>query len=142
MDRKKRILVIEDDRRISEALAIRLQAEGYDVMTASDGFAGIKEVLTERPDLLLMDIWMPVGTGFSVAQRLQSVGLGTIPKIFITASKLRGLHRAATLLGAYAFFEKPYDPDMLLEAVARALTPDSEQAGSSAVSIEADVRSH
>jgi CheY-like chemotaxis protein len=134
MDRKKRILVIEDDKRITTALAIRLEAEGYEVVTASDGFAGLKEVLTEQPDLLLMDIWMPVGTGFSVAQRLQSLGLSAIPKIFITASKLRGLHRAATLLGAYAFFEKPYDPDLLLEAVARALKPDSEQAGAPAVS--------
>jgi DNA-binding NtrC family response regulator len=133
MDRKKRILVIEDDQRITTALAIRLEAEGYEVMTASDGFAGLKEVLTERPDLLLMDIWMPVGTGFSVAQRLQGLGLGDIPKIFITASKLRGLHRAATVLGAYAFFEKPYDPDMLLETVARALAPDSQQAGNAAL---------
>jgi CheY-like chemotaxis protein len=141
MDTKKRILVIEDDKRITEALAIRLEAEGYDVMTASDGFAGMKEVLTERPDLLLMDIWMPVGTGFSVAQRLQNLGLGGIPKIFITASKLRGLHRAATLLGAYAFFEKPYDPDMLLEAVARALAADSQQPGKSAVAVGDDVRS-
>lgn len=134
MDKKKRIMVIEDDKRITTALVIRLEAEGYEVMTALDGFAGLKEVLTERPDLLLMDIWMPVGTGFSVAQRLQSLGLDAIPKIFITASKLRGLRRAAALLGAFAFFEKPYDPDALLEAVARALKPAGNQPGNSAVS--------
>ena len=118
---RKRILVIEDDRRIAAALAIRLEAEGYEVLTAKDGFAGLKTVLAEKPDLLLMDIWMPVGTGFSVAQRLETLGLEGIPKIFITASRLPGLRRAAALLGGCAFFEKPYDTDALLEAIAHAL---------------------
>ena len=122
---RKKILVMEDDRRITAALSVRLEAAGYEVLTADDGFTGLKHVLTEKPDLLLMDIWMPVGTGFSVAQRLQSLGLDHIPRIFITASKLRGLRRAATTLGACAFFEKPYDPDQLLDAVARALNPSA-----------------
>src|SRR5437879_4820490 len=120
---KKKILVMEDDKRITTALAVRLEAAGYEVLTALDGFAGLKQALREKPDLLLMDIWMPVGTGLSVAQRLQSLGLDCIPKIFITASKLRGLRRAAGDLGAKGFFEKPYDPDELLQAIAQALSP-------------------
>jgi DNA-binding response OmpR family regulator len=113
---------MEDDKRITAALAVRLEAAGYEVLTAGDGFAGLKHVLADKPDLLLMDIWMPVGTGFSVAQRLQKLGLDGVPKIFITASKLRGLRRTATDLGGAAFFEKPYDPDELLQAVAHALS--------------------
>jgi CheY-like chemotaxis protein len=119
----KKILIMEDDKKIASALAIRLEAAGYEVLTAPDGFGGLKIVLGDKPDLLLMDIWMPVGTGFSVAQRLRTLGLADIPVIFITASKLKGLRESAEKLGAVAFFEKPYDPDQLLAAISRALEP-------------------
>ena len=112
---------MEDDMKIAAALAIRLQAAGYDVLTTPDGWQGLKLAVTERPDLLLMDIWMPLGLGFSVAERLQEMGLGGIPIIFITASKLKGLREAALKTGAIGFFEKPYDPQKLLSAIARAL---------------------
>ena len=79
--------------------------------------------LDDRPDLILTDIWMPVGTGFSVAQRLRSLGLADIPIIYITASKLKGLRESAKELGAVAFLEKPYDPERLMDAVSRALEP-------------------
>src|SRR6266446_4226545 len=118
---KKRILIIEDDLRIATALSIRLEAAGYEVLTANDGLQGLKIVLENSPDLILMDIWMPVGLGFSVAQRLQDLGLGGIPIIFITASKQKGLREIADNLGAVAFFEKPYDPAELLAAIARGL---------------------
>ena len=119
----KKILLMEDDTKIAAALAIRLQAAGYDVMTAPDGWQGLQLAVTQRPDLLLMDIWMPVGLGFSVAERLKEMGLGDIPIIFITASKLKGLKEAASEAGAAAFFEKPYDPKKLLSAIGSALNP-------------------
>ena len=115
----KKILILEDDHRIAAALAIRLEDAGYQVQTAPNGFDGLKKAIESRPDLILMDIWMPVGIGFSVAQRLRSLGLGGIPVIFITASKLNGLKEAATALGGVAFFEKPYDPQALLDEIAR-----------------------
>jgi DNA-binding response OmpR family regulator len=122
----KKILIIEDDAKIAAALAIRLEAAGYAVLTAPNGFTGLKLAVEQKPDLLLMDIWMPVGLGFSVAQRMQSLGLSGIPIIFITASRARGLRRAAEKLGAVAFFEKPYDPPALLAAVADALKPNAD----------------
>jgi len=72
---------------------------------------------------------MPVGIGFSVAQRLQSIGLTGIPIIFITASKLKGLRETAKQLGAVAFFEKPYDSVQLLEAISSALEPKTAARG-------------
>jgi CheY-like chemotaxis protein len=120
----KKILIVEDDKKIAAALAIRLEAAGYEVLTAGDGLAGLKLVLDDKPDLIFMDIWMPVGIGFSVAQRLQSLGLSGIPIIFITASKIKGLRRAAEKLGAVGFFEKPYDAEEVLAAVAKALESD------------------
>lgn len=114
----KRILIVEDDARIATALGVRLEAAGYAVLMAPDGFRGLQLALTWRPHLIIMDIWMPVGIGFSVAQRLQGLGVNDIPIIFITASKLKGLRETVAGLGAVAFFEKPYDPKELLRTVA------------------------
>jgi CheY-like chemotaxis protein len=121
----KKILVLEDDARIATALAIRLEAAGYQVLTAPDGLQGLKLALDNRPDLILMDIWMPVGIGFSVAERLKHLGMGGIPIMFITASKQKGLKRTAQALGAVGFFEKPYDPEELLAAISRAVGEDA-----------------
>ena len=113
----KKILVVEDDAKITAALRIRLEAGGYEVVTAGDGFSGLKMTMTHRPQLILLDIMMPVGMGFSVAERLKDLGLGDIPIIFITASKRSGLRKTAQRLGAAGFFEKPYDAEELLAAV-------------------------
>jgi DNA-binding response OmpR family regulator len=129
----KRILIMEDDTKIAAALAIRLQAAGYDVMTAQDGWQGFQIALNDRPDLLLLDIWMPIGLGFSVAQRLHELGLSGIPIIFITASRLKGLKEAASRAGAVAFFEKPYDPQELLRAIGAVLNPERPERDSLAV---------
>lgn len=117
----KRILIVEDDTRIATALGVRLEAAGYIALIAPDGFRGLQLALAWRPDLIVMDIWMPVGIGFSVAQRLQGLGVTDIPIIFITASKLKGLRETVSQLGAVAFFEKPYDPKELLRTIAQEL---------------------
>src|SRR5258708_5546830 len=122
----KRILIIEDDTKIAAALAIRLEAAGYAALTAADGLAGLKLALERNPDLILMDIWMPVGIGFSVAQRLHSLGLSGVPIIFITASKIKGLRKTAERLVAVAFFEKPFDSEQLLAAVRKGLNPKTQ----------------
>jgi DNA-binding response OmpR family regulator len=115
---------VEDDKHIVGALTIRLEAAGYEVLTATNGFDGVKQAIAGKPDLVLMDIWMPVGLGFSVAQRLEQLGLGDIPIIFITASKVEGLRKAASGLGAVGFLEKPYDPQELLATISAGLDPD------------------
>lgn len=117
----KKILVLEDDPKIATALVVRLEAAGYEVLTAPDGVQGLKIALVHRPDLIVMDIWMPIGLGFSVAQRLRELGLASTPLIFITASRLKGLREAAAQLGAAGYFEKPYDPEELLSAIRQAL---------------------
>jgi len=118
---RKTILIVEDDVKIAKALAVRLEAAGYQVLTAPDGVEGVRRAFDHRPDLIISDIWLPVGIGFSLAQRLKRAGLGHIPVVFITASRLPGLREAATQLGAAGYFEKPYDPEALLRAITQVL---------------------
>ncbi len=127
LNTRKTILIVEDDVKTARALAIRLEAAGYEVLTAPDGVQGVRRALDQRPDLIITDIWLPVGIGFSVAQRLQRAGLGNIPVIFITGSRLPGLKQAATQLGAAAYFEKPYNPEALLQTIARIFDPAGDQ---------------
>jgi DNA-binding response OmpR family regulator len=117
----KRILLIEDDKKIAAALCIRLQNAGYEVMTALDGLKGLAAAAQTRPDLVISDIWLPGTVGFMVAERLKNFGLDGVPVIFITASKKKDLWKLAQEVGAAGFFEKPFDTEKLLRAVARCL---------------------
>ena len=117
----KKILIAEDDIKIGAALEIRLRAAGYEVQVVPDGFRSYVRALSDPPDLLLMDICMPRGSGLEVAQELQNAGLAGIPIIFMTASKEKNLRERAQKLNAADFFEKPFDAKKLLAAISRAL---------------------
>jgi CheY-like chemotaxis protein len=119
---KKKILVVEDDKRIVMALAVRLKGKGYDVVAAYDAVMAMSIAMQHRPDLVLLDISMPGGNGFMVAKRLQNeASTAGIPLIFLTASKQPGLRENAQDLGAVGFFEKPYEAEDLLAAIDGAL---------------------
>jgi len=118
----KTILIVEDDRNIAAALAVRLNAEGYKVLSAFNGREGLLTAVREKPDLIISDIWMPEPIGFLNPERLSKLGLTEMPVIYITASKKKDLCEIAYQEGAAAFFEKPYDPDELLAAVDHALS--------------------
>ena len=117
----KKILIMEDDKKLSLAWAIRLKSAGYDVSVSPDGFRGFTAAVTQKPDLILMDIWMPVANGFAVAEDLERVDLGEIPIIFTTASRKNGLRERAQEVGAAGFLEKPVTSAKLLETIARTL---------------------
>ena len=117
----KKILIAEDDRTIAAALEIRLKAAGYEVQVLADGFRSYIRAMTGQPDLILMDICMPMGSGLAVAQELKHTGLADVPIIFMTASKKAAFWRMAQEVGAVGFFEKPFDTEKLLAAISRAL---------------------
>jgi len=125
MGQKRRILIVDDERDIVKALTIRLQRAGYEVVTAFDGAQGIFMAHKEEPDLILLDIRMPAGNGFSVAEKLkQSEETLAIPVIFLTGSPERNSEARALALGARFYIKKPYDPEELLDAIERALEKD------------------
>jgi DNA-binding response OmpR family regulator len=122
MGQKKKILVVDDERDIVKVLVIRLQSSGYEVIAAFDGAQGVFMAHKEKPDLVILDIRMPAGDGFSVAERLKrSSHTWTIPIIFLTGSPEQEAEGRAMELGARFFIKKPYDPEELLDAVKRAL---------------------
>ncbi len=117
----KKILIVEDDENVAKALAIRLESSGYHVTIAPDAVLGVTSALRTNPDLALLDIAMPAGNGFTVADRLQELLPRETPFIFVTASKEPGLRKKAEILGATDFFEKPYEAEDLLAAIKGAL---------------------
>jgi DNA-binding response OmpR family regulator len=119
---KKKILIVDDERDIVKALTIRLGASGYEVVSAYDGAQGVFLAHKEKPDLILLDIRMPSGDGFSVAEKLKQTSRTTrIPILFLTGSPEREAEEKALALGARFYIKKPYDPEELLDAVKRAL---------------------
>jgi DNA-binding response OmpR family regulator len=122
MREKKKILIVDDERDIVKALTIRLQFKGYEVVVAYDGAQGVFMAHKENPDLILLDIRMPAGDGFSVAEKLkQSDDTRAIPIIFLTGSPEKNAEGRAMELGARFYIKKPYDPEELLDAIERAL---------------------
>jgi DNA-binding response OmpR family regulator len=117
-----KILIVEDDKKIATALAVRLKAEGFEFEIAVDAIMGISAARRLSPDLIILDISMPAGDGFTVAERLRSLNQTMFtPFIFLTASKQPGLKERAMEAGAVAFFEKPYEPEKLLSTIKGAL---------------------
>ena len=117
----KKILIIEDDQKVALGLAIRIKAAGFETVIAHDALSGVRSAIKMKPDLVLLDISMPAGNGFIVAERIQKNISTPIPIIFLTASKREDFKERASELGAVAFFEKPYDAQELLAVISEAL---------------------
>ncbi len=114
-----KILIVEDDEKIALSLGIRIKAAGHEVMTAHDSTIGMNKALHDNPDLIVLDIMMPAGGGLWMAGNLRDLEAGgKTPIIFITASREAGLRKKAEMIENSAFFEKPYDAEKLLVAIA------------------------
>lgn len=116
--RKPKILVVDDDPDLVKALRVRLRANNCEVVTAGDGYSVIATAQKEHPDLILLDLGIPVGDGFVVLERLQSNdALSSIPVIVLTARDPQNNEERALKAGAAAFFQKPVDNEELLNVI-------------------------
>lgn len=112
-----RILVVDDELDIAEAVRAVLEAEGYSVETASDGNQCLEVLRRQQPDLLLLDVMMPGLDGFGVLERLQTERLA-VPVVMMSAI------RPDSRLSQYsiqAFLKKPFHLETLLDTVSGAL---------------------
>jgi DNA-binding response OmpR family regulator len=115
---KNKILIVDDDPDLRKALKLRLRANNFDTVQASDGYSALAVAQKEHPDLIILDLGLPAGDGFVVLDRLQSSdALSDVPVIVLTARDPQGNEKRALAAGATAFFQKPVDNGELLEVV-------------------------
>lgn len=118
----KKILVVDDDRDQQAGLRVRLMASGYQVTSAFDAIQAVNVARSEAPDLILLDIGLPGGDGHKVFQRLRNLAPTSLIPVIILSAKDPAGHRERMLReGAQAYFQKPADNAMLLEAIGKAL---------------------
>ena len=116
------VLVVDDDPGIRGFLEVTLRAEGYDVDIASDGRAALDCIGARRPDVVLLDLAMPVMNGWQVHDHLRDEGID-VPVVYMTAGY--SARAEAEAHQADGYLEKPFNVDDLLRIVAR-LTPVDE----------------
>lgn len=112
---KKRLLAVEDDAQLLEAIAVCLEQEGYEVMTARNGEDAFLRVAETIPDLIISDVMMPRGDGFSLAKNLRSnPRTELIPVVFLTAKDRRSNRLNGVRAGVDAYLTKPFEPEELI----------------------------
>ena len=119
----KKILMVDDDRDLTEAVAGLLEAEGYEVITENDGKEGVRRAKEEKPDLMLLDVMMPGADGFDIAREMHAdEEINKIPVIMLTGIRqVMGLAYKFSpdevWLPVKAVLEKPINPELLLKTV-------------------------
>ena len=127
----KKILVADDEQQLALALKIRLQSRGFQVVTASDGRQALELIAQEKPDLVILDVVMPVMDGYFCLREInQRFGRTKIPVIILTArDRMKELF---DLEGVEDYVVKPFDHDDLLIRIDRVLKRRTEAAAKTA----------
>jgi DNA-binding response OmpR family regulator len=122
----KKILVVDDDPDVRLGLQVRLSANDYQLFFAADGVTSIAEARRQTPDLIILDLGLPAGDGFSVLERLKvNERLSAIPVIVLSGRDRVGNWDRAIKAGAKTFLQKPVPNDKLL-AVVRLILAENE----------------
>lgn len=121
MKRVARVLIVDDEPDVLLLLRIELEAEGYETLLAADGETAIRRILEERPDVVLLDVMMPVVDGWGVLKRLAEAHCDT--RVIVLSAKASDSDVARALeLGAHEYVTKPFEPAALLATVAHVLS--------------------
>jgi CheY-like chemotaxis protein len=116
-----RVLVVEDDDGIRDLVDLVLTSAGYEVLTASDGAAALQVVGTVHPDLVLLDMRMPVMDGWEFARRYRAGPEPHAPIVVVTAA--RDAAQRAAEINANGYLGKPFDMAELLATVSQLARP-------------------
>jgi DNA-binding response OmpR family regulator len=115
IDRKPKVIIVDDDRDTREMLTLALELEGFDVSQAANGLRLISAMHVDRPDVILLDVMMSWIDGFELCRAIKkNPTFGDIPVIFISARKSIEDERAGMEAGALEYFTKPLDMDRLI----------------------------
>ncbi len=119
----KRVLVVEDDADVRLGYRIFLQAHAYDTVVTADGEAAMSEAARRRPDLVILDLGLPLVDGFAVLQWFHdSLDLRTIPVIVVSGRDIQTTKDRALQAGARGYLQKPWDETALLAMMNQLLT--------------------
>src|SRR5438067_7363878 len=120
MKRVPKVLIVDDEPDVLLLLRIELEAEGYETLLAADGETALRRIFEERPDVVLLDVMMPVVDGWGVLQRLAEHP-SDVRVIVLSAKASDDDVSRALELGAHEYVTKPFDPAALLATVAHVL---------------------
>ncbi len=140
MAEERTVLVVDDEPRMVQLIAMNLDREGFRVITAADGYEALGHLAKDMPDLVLLDIMLPDMNGFQTLQKIRE--LSAVPVIFLSVKgeevdRVRGLD-----LGADDYITKPFSPRELISRI-KAVLRRTESRGASAGSeivVDADLR--
>ena len=114
----KRVLVVEDHEDNRQILRDLLASAGYEMIEAHNGEDGVAAAAAEQPDLILMDIQLPILDGYEATRRIKAdPALKAIPIIVVTSYALSGDEDKARAAGCDAYIAKPYSPRLLLARI-------------------------
>jgi len=123
----KKILLIEDEPEFRLALRMRLEVNGYEIIEAEDGVAGLDMARNQNPDLIILDIMLPKMDGYKVARLLKfDEKYRKTPILMLTARAQQTDRETGKIVGGDAYLTKPYKPQEMLDTIARLL---AEKAG-------------
>ena len=126
---KKKILIIEDNEQNLYLTTFLLERENYDVVQARNGKQGLELAASENPDLILLDIQLPVMDGYEVVRRLKQAGeTKSIHIVAVNSYAMAGDRETILATGCEGYIEKPIDPDSFVEQL-RGFLPQSEKRG-------------
>ena len=124
-----KILIVDDDPDITEALSMILESKGYQVCTAPDGIEGLACLKTDKPDMMILDLLMPKMDGFAVCKELQDprwskyrdISILILTSVREESSRRRYELETGLELNVADYVEKPVSPDVLLDRVEKIL---------------------
>jgi DNA-binding response OmpR family regulator len=126
MSKQTRILLIDDDKDVHTVVKKILEPKSYEVISAYDGFEGLRKIVEERPDLIILDVIMPGKHGFDVCHELKTDEkyhfFSNIPVLMLTVypEDREGMHlsmREGMMMEAEDYLQKPVDPQELVKRV-------------------------
>ena len=126
----EKILVVDDEKYILRIVKFNLRRYGYEVLTAQNGEEALKVTFDKRPDLILLDIMMPVMDGIEVCKQLKErEDTSQIPIVFLTAREKTKYKEILKTLNIAGYITKPFSTSFLLSTIRQNLVYDVEVSG-------------
>ncbi len=114
----RKILIVDDDAVARQILHTALKAASFDTVFAADAMAALSQTRNQKPDLIILDIGLPAGGGFTFLERLGAIpALAMTPVIVVSGMERTATEQRASAAGVAAYFEKPIRPDDVVAKV-------------------------